>query len=209
VVVKQTRTEGAGQCAVWTPSSTGVDTQRSSDEESEAEVGEEEEEIDDEFCDRTKAPVPKWEALVTNKAVWTQLCQQLQLKQGQFGIDRRGCGVGRQVRRLLAIASVGMPEAARVEREPVGATSDKRQGSARRAPLGALGSQKRPCWRGWQQREAAESRRGWFEDESRCTRSAHTATAAMAALSVGGVGTVRNHHFERCWGYSVRECSRP
>ena len=34
------------------------DTQTSSDEESEAEVGEEEEESDDEFCDRTTAPVP-------------------------------------------------------------------------------------------------------------------------------------------------------
>jgi hypothetical protein len=46
-----------------------VDTQTSSDEESDAEVGEEEEESDDELCDRTKAPVPKWEVLVTNKAV--------------------------------------------------------------------------------------------------------------------------------------------
>jgi hypothetical protein len=34
-------------------------------------VGEEEDE-DDEFCDRTKAPVPKWEVLATNKAVWTR-----------------------------------------------------------------------------------------------------------------------------------------
>ena len=32
-------------------------------EESEAEVGQEEEESDDEFCDRTTAPVPKWEVL--------------------------------------------------------------------------------------------------------------------------------------------------
>jgi hypothetical protein len=44
-----------------------------------SEVGEEEEESDDEFCDRTKAPVPKWEVLVTNKAAWAQLCQQLGL----------------------------------------------------------------------------------------------------------------------------------
>jgi hypothetical protein len=35
------------------------DAQTSSDEESEAEVEEEEEESDDEFCDRTTAPVPK------------------------------------------------------------------------------------------------------------------------------------------------------
>jgi hypothetical protein len=37
------------------------DAQISSDEESKAEVGEEEEESDDEFCDRTTAPVPKSE----------------------------------------------------------------------------------------------------------------------------------------------------
>jgi hypothetical protein len=68
-----------------TVSSAGVDTQISSDEESEAEVGEEEEESDDEFCDRTKGPVPKWEVLATKKAVWTQLCQQLRLEQGSLG----------------------------------------------------------------------------------------------------------------------------
>jgi hypothetical protein len=41
----------------------GVDTQTSSEEE--------EEESDDELCDGTKTPVPKWEVLVlaTNKAV--------------------------------------------------------------------------------------------------------------------------------------------
>jgi hypothetical protein len=45
--------------------------QTSSDEESEAEVEEEEEEeSDDEFCDRTTAPVPKWEVLAGNRAVW-------------------------------------------------------------------------------------------------------------------------------------------
>jgi hypothetical protein len=38
-----------------------VHTQTSSDEESEAEVGEEEGESDCKRCDRTKAPVPKWE----------------------------------------------------------------------------------------------------------------------------------------------------
>jgi hypothetical protein len=30
-----------------------------------------EEESDDEFYDRTKAPVPKWGVLATKKAVWT------------------------------------------------------------------------------------------------------------------------------------------
>jgi hypothetical protein len=49
--------------------SAGVDTQTSSDEESDKEVGEEEEESDDELCDRTKALVPKWEVLATSKAV--------------------------------------------------------------------------------------------------------------------------------------------
>jgi hypothetical protein len=68
-----------------TVSSAAVDTQTSSDKESEAEVGEEEEESDDELCDRTKAPVPKWEALATTKAVWTQLCQELGLEQGSLG----------------------------------------------------------------------------------------------------------------------------
>jgi hypothetical protein len=52
---------------------------------SEAEVVEEEEEGDDEFCDRTTAPVPKWEVLAGNRAVWVQLCQQLRLDQGGLG----------------------------------------------------------------------------------------------------------------------------
>jgi hypothetical protein len=55
------------------------DAQTSSDEGSEAEVEEEEEESDDEFCDRTTAPVSKWEALAGNRAVGVQLCQQLRL----------------------------------------------------------------------------------------------------------------------------------
>jgi hypothetical protein len=42
-------------------------SQTSSDEGSEAEVGEEEEESDDEFCDRTTAPVPKWGVLAGNR----------------------------------------------------------------------------------------------------------------------------------------------
>jgi hypothetical protein len=45
---------GLALCGVPPP----THTQTSSDEESEAEVGGEEEESDDEFCDRTKAPVP-------------------------------------------------------------------------------------------------------------------------------------------------------
>jgi hypothetical protein len=65
------------------------DAQTSSDEESEAEVEEEEEEeeeeSDDEFCDRTTAPVLKWEVLAGNRAVWVQLCQQLRLDQGSLG----------------------------------------------------------------------------------------------------------------------------
>lgn len=61
------------------------DAQTSSDEESEAEVEEEEAESDDEFCDRTTAPVPKWEVLAGNRAVWVQLCQQLRLDQGSLG----------------------------------------------------------------------------------------------------------------------------
>jgi hypothetical protein len=48
-------------------------TQASSEEESEAEVQEVEEESGDEFCDRTTAPVPKWEVPTGNKAVWVQL----------------------------------------------------------------------------------------------------------------------------------------
>jgi hypothetical protein len=63
----------------------GKDTQTSSDEESKAEVVEEEEESDDGFCDRTTAPVPKWEVLAGNRAVWVQLCQQLRLGQGSLG----------------------------------------------------------------------------------------------------------------------------
>jgi hypothetical protein len=45
------------------------------------------------FCQN----VPKWEVLATNKAVWTQLCQQLRLEQlgqierGVVVVDR--CGV--------------------------------------------------------------------------------------------------------------------
>jgi hypothetical protein len=64
------------------------DAQTSSDEGSEAEVEEEEqEEGDDELCDRTTAPVPKWEVLAGNRAVWVQLCQQLRLDQGEFGLE--------------------------------------------------------------------------------------------------------------------------
>jgi hypothetical protein len=44
----------------------GRSDQTSSDEESKAEVEVEEEERNDEFCDRTTAPVPKWEVLAGN-----------------------------------------------------------------------------------------------------------------------------------------------
>jgi hypothetical protein len=55
------------------------DTQTSSDEESEAEVEEEEEESDDEFCDRTTAPVPKWEVLAGSRAVWVHCAGEVRL----------------------------------------------------------------------------------------------------------------------------------
>ena len=42
------------------------DAQTSSDEGREAEVEEEEEESDDEFCDRTTAPVPQREVLAVS-----------------------------------------------------------------------------------------------------------------------------------------------
>jgi hypothetical protein len=49
-------------------------------------VEEEEEESDDEFCNRTTAPLPKWdEVLAGNRAMWVQLCQQLRLDQESFG----------------------------------------------------------------------------------------------------------------------------
>jgi hypothetical protein len=57
--------------------------QTSSDEGSEAEVEEEEEESDDKFCDRTTAPVPKWEVLAGNRAVWVQLCNKQLCSQWQ------------------------------------------------------------------------------------------------------------------------------
>jgi hypothetical protein len=47
----------------------------------------EEEESDDELCDRTTAPVPKWEVLAGNRAVWVQLCQQLRRGGGEFGLE--------------------------------------------------------------------------------------------------------------------------
>jgi hypothetical protein len=47
---------------------------------------EEEEESDDEFCNRTTAPLPKWdEVLAGNRAMWVKLCQQLRLDQESFG----------------------------------------------------------------------------------------------------------------------------
>jgi hypothetical protein len=44
-----------------------------------------EEGSDYELCDRTTAPVLKWEVLAGNRAVRVQLCQQLQLGQGSLG----------------------------------------------------------------------------------------------------------------------------
>jgi hypothetical protein len=43
------------------------------------------EESDDEFRDKTTAPVPRWELLAGNRAVWVQLCQQLRLDHGNLG----------------------------------------------------------------------------------------------------------------------------
>jgi hypothetical protein len=48
-------------------------------EESEA-VTKEEDESEDEFVTERKEPVPKWEVLAENKAVWEQLCKQLGLE---------------------------------------------------------------------------------------------------------------------------------
>jgi hypothetical protein len=72
-------------CKVRLRADGSKDAQTSSDEGSEAEVEEEGEESDDEFCDRTTAPVPKWEVLAGNRAVWVQLYQQLRLDQGSLG----------------------------------------------------------------------------------------------------------------------------
>jgi hypothetical protein len=77
-------------CKVRLQADGSKDAQTSSDEGSEAEVEEEEEESDDEFCDRTTAPVPKWELLAGDRAVWVQLCQQLRLAKG---VRVRGDGV--------------------------------------------------------------------------------------------------------------------
>jgi hypothetical protein len=49
---------------------------------------EEEEESDDEFCDRTTAPVPKWEVLAGNRAVWVQLALPATTAgPGEFGLE--------------------------------------------------------------------------------------------------------------------------
>jgi hypothetical protein len=37
------------------------------------------------FVGPAAAPVPKWEVLAGNRAVWVQLCQQLRLGQGSLG----------------------------------------------------------------------------------------------------------------------------
>jgi hypothetical protein len=55
-----------------------------SGEESEA-VTKEEDESEDEFVTERKEPVPKWEVLAENKAVWEHLCKQLGLEVGSLG----------------------------------------------------------------------------------------------------------------------------
>jgi hypothetical protein len=109
------------------------DTQTSSDEESEAEVEEEEEESDDEFCDRTTAPVPKWEVLAGNRAVWVQLCQQLRLGQGR-GVWVRGDGTGASrpgaVTPRLARTSAETPGGGRSSGAP-GATTQRGRAAPR------------------------------------------------------------------------------
>jgi hypothetical protein len=58
----------------------------SSGEESEA-VTKEEDESEDELVTERKEPepVPKWEVLAENKAVWEQFCKQLRLEVGSLG----------------------------------------------------------------------------------------------------------------------------
>jgi hypothetical protein len=56
----------------------------SSGEESEA-VTEEEDGSEDEFVTERKEPLPKWEVLAENRAVWEQLYKQLGLEVGSSG----------------------------------------------------------------------------------------------------------------------------
>jgi hypothetical protein len=56
----------------------------SSGEESEA-VTKEEDESEDEFVTERKEPLPKWEVLAENRAVWEQLYKQLGLGVGGLG----------------------------------------------------------------------------------------------------------------------------
>jgi hypothetical protein len=56
----------------------------SSGEESEA-VTKEEDESEDGFLTERKEPLPKWEVLAENKAVWEQLYKQLGLEVGSLG----------------------------------------------------------------------------------------------------------------------------
>jgi hypothetical protein len=57
----------------------------SSGEESEA-VTKEEDGSEDEFVlTERKEPVPKWEVLAENRAVWEQFCKQLGLGVGSLG----------------------------------------------------------------------------------------------------------------------------
>jgi hypothetical protein len=55
-----------------------------SGEESEA-VTKEEDESEDEFVTERKEPLPKWEVLAENRAVWEQFYKQLGLEVGSSG----------------------------------------------------------------------------------------------------------------------------
>jgi hypothetical protein len=48
-------------------------------------VTKEEDESEGKFVTKRKEPVPKWEVLAENKAVWEQFCKQLRLGVGSLG----------------------------------------------------------------------------------------------------------------------------
>jgi hypothetical protein len=64
-----------------------VEVHASSGEERRSEAKEEEgsEDEDEEFVTERKQPVPKWEVLAENRAVWEKLCKQLRLEAGSLG----------------------------------------------------------------------------------------------------------------------------
>jgi hypothetical protein len=61
-----------------------VEVHVSSGEESEA-VTKEEDESEDGFVTERKEPVPEWEVLAENRAVWEQFCKQPRLGVGSLG----------------------------------------------------------------------------------------------------------------------------